>query len=849
MMPPPLPRTLILDYYDSYTNNLLTLFTRLYSDAEVLKKVVVVKADHYTWEDFKRLVLPNIDCVILSPGPGRPDNPSDISFALDLLQLHPLPILGVCLGHQAIGVAFGAKIINTPRITHGHVIPVRPTQPLSGVFASKIWKSQSAEKTFEVVVYNSLTVDPSTIPDELVVTAVSAPTPAEKQTIQGLRHRDHPIWGVQYHPESISSTHGCALLHSFLDEVHLHHKTPSCYPPLKDFITASCAYRILSSGSGRNTPRHSLSRTNSQLPLSNSHLPTPPITPSSSLSSTVANSNTPLKLMEKRLGTLGRSRKTQEVFESLVRSRKGKEKAIGEVWLDGETASINSKLAVWHSLILLQPTRPTTTSLASPAFLVTYTLSTRTVTLHRPSSPVRTLVLADEDETFWNWFSTGQASLQALVSPGSATDSTWKGGWAGWFAYEMKQESLEGYRRRPRLERTAEGRVDAAWAWCDHLLERAEDGEWVMKAVTVEHDEIPAPLGGDDDMLNWLSRQGVSFGLRKSKFEEYCSRVDQILSAPSFSDLGLPATSFPTFHPDGGGGESYRRKIDECREAIRQGESYELTLTTSFSTSIADSALDPYSLYLRLRTFNPAYYSTYLSFPCISTHVLSSSPERFLRIDSEKRVEMKPIKGTRARVKVGDCVCGKERGCRGLYKGSVECLAEGREEDRRRGEMLQNDQKERAENLMIVDLIRSDLLSSCIPSTVTVPKLIALESYGVHNLVTTVQGKLADNVGSVEAVKRCFPPGSMTGAPKLRSVRLLDAFEGHATRGIYSGALGYFSLCGSADLSVVIRTIIIEGKTMKIGAGGAITWLSDRDGEWDEVLTKVKSVVGDIEGC
>ena len=112
-----------------------------------------------------------------------------------------------------------------------------------------------------------------------------------------------------------------------------------------------------------------------------------------------------------------------------------------------------------------------------------------------------------------------------------------------------------------------------------------------------------------------------------------------------------------------------------------------------------------------------------------------------------------------------------------------------------------------------MDLIRSDLLGCCVPSTVQVPKLIAVETYGVHNLVTTVQGNLASNVGQIEAVKRCFPPGSMTGAPKLRSVQLLDDFEHHQRRGIYSGALGYISVDGATDLSVVIRTIVIEGSS------------------------------------
>ena len=133
------------------------------------------------------------------------------------------------------------------------------------------------------------------------------------------------------------------------------------------------------------------------------------------------------------------------------------------------------------------------------------------------------------------------------------------------------------------------------------------------------------------------------------------------------------------------------------------------------------------------------------------------------------------------------------------------------------------------------------------PSTVTVPKLIALESYGVHNLVTTVRGLLAENVGSVEAVRRCFPPGSMTGAPKLRSVQLLEGYEEGRRRGIYSGALGYISVDGQTDLSVVIRTIILEGDQASIGAGGAITWLSKRANEWEEVKTKVRCVVGNLE--
>lgn len=141
----------------------------------------------------------------MSPGPGRPDRPADIGFALELLRAHPVPILGVCLGHQAIGVAFGGKIVNTPKITHGHVMRVVPVSPASGLFSSQLFPQAARDDGFEAVVYNSLVVDPESVPAELEVTAWSDPQNGSEPTIQGLAHRTYPIYGVQYHPEVRSS--------------------------------------------------------------------------------------------------------------------------------------------------------------------------------------------------------------------------------------------------------------------------------------------------------------------------------------------------------------------------------------------------------------------------------------------------------------------------------------------------------------------------------------------------------------------------------------------------------------------------------------------------------------------
>ncbi|ODN86825.1 para-aminobenzoate synthetase [Cryptococcus wingfieldii CBS 7118] len=847
MAVPPLPRVVILDYYDSYTNNIVTLLAKTYTDEQVLNNVVIIKADKYTWEEFQKEVLPNVDCVILSPGPGRPENPADIGFALDLLRLHPVPILGICLGHQAIGYAFGGKIINTPKITHGHVIPIAPVQPPLGLFASPLWAPAEQQKdTFDVVVYNSLAVDPSSLPDELEVTAWSVPTPDRPSTIQGLRHKTLPIWGVQYHPESISSTKGSPLLLSFLSAVHAHHESPASYPPIIPPILASCSYRIHPSAS--NPPSHP------------SHNPLPR-----------------LSLVSHPFGSTGQEQTTDDIFNLFIRSNKINESGIGEIWLDGQT-----------------PLRPTTSSLATPSFLLTYSLETRAVRLHRKGLAVETYVLED-GATFWQAFADLQTALSSSLFASASYSSpsveeeedekdVWKGGWSGFFAYEMKEESLPGYLRRPptslsAITAQAEGEVeevDACWAWVDGFLQRTPGGEWVARGILREESEDGGERegrgeGGGRGLEGWLRKQGVEFGLSAAQWKTHLERISTALSSPPSPSPSPPSpaqapvqppapestkpSAFPPFHPTSPG-SAYKSSIEHCREAIRQGESYELTLTTSFE---GDDEL--FEMYLHLRKFNPAYYSAYMHFatltspslspslspspspspsssspayqakPAKGLTILSSSPERFLSISSKREVEMMPIKGTRAR-----------------------CVRVGREEDERRGRELQEDIKERAENLMIVDLIRSDLLPPCLPSSISVPKLIALESYGVHNLVTTVRGKLyppstaSPGGGEMEAIARCFPPGSMTGAPKLRSVQLLDGFEKGKKRGVYSGALGYVGVDGVVDLSVVIRTIVRQGDRLSIGAGGAITWLSNPQGEWDEVLTKVKSVVGELEG-
>ena len=246
----------------------------------------------------------------------------------------------------------------------------------------------------------------------------------------------------------------------------------------------------------------------------------------------------------------------------------------------------------------------------------------------------------------------------------------------------------------------------------------------------------------------------------------------------------------------------YLASIKEAQESLRAGESYEVCLTDTYTTHATGD------IYAALREHNPAPYAAHLLFDGVE--VASASPERFLTVRG-RNVEAKPIKGTIAA-----------------------------DED----PALLNDAKTRAENLMIVDLLRNDLSRVCEPGTVRVPGLMQVESFAtVHQLVSTITGRLREGHTAVDAVRATFPPGSMTGAPKLRTCEIIDRLE-TSPRGVYSGALGYFGFDGQADLSVVIRTAVRADDTVTVGAGGAIVLASDAEAELAERNLKAQSVLG-----
>jgi len=273
---------------------------------------------------------------------------------------------------------------------------------------------------------------------------------------------------------------------------------------------------------------------------------------------------------------------------------------------------------------------------------------------------------------------------------------------------------------------------------------------------------------------------------------------------PSFQVLSSVGPDMPR--------ATYARGFERIQHYLREGDCYQVNFTQRFS---ARHVGDPWDAYCRLRARNPAPFSAYMQLP--HGAVLSSSPERFLRL-THGMVETKPIKGTRRRV----------------HDEALDAriLAE-----------LAASQKDRAENVMIVDLLRNDLGKSCEIGSVRVPALFATESYArVHHLVSTVTGRLRAGLGALDLLRGAFPGGSITGAPKRRAMQIIDEIEPHR-RSVYCGSIGYLSAHGDMDLNIAIRTLVCSGGRMYCWAGGGIVLDSVLEAEYQESLDKASAML------
>lgn len=408
---------------------------------------------------------------------------------------------------------------------------------------------------------------------------------------------------------------------------------------------------------------------------------------------------------------------------------------------------------------------------------VRYSVHDRCVTVSAGDGPDRV-----HEETLFAFLSRELARLHT-ESPELPFDLN--GGFVGYLGYELKADCGAPGARPAELP-------DAFLLLADRIV--AIDHELGRTHLLALSDGKPAH---DDAAADWIEHTAAVLTELRG------------LGEPPMSGHEQAALKFELQR----GREHYLANIETCKALLEAGESYEICLT---NTIALPAPADSFELYRILRRVNPAPYSAYLRMR--EGAVLSSSPERFLRVRRDRSVEAKPIKGTARR----------------------EADPAADERARRR---LARSPKDRAEHLMIVDLLRNDLGLVSEIGSVHVPKLMDVESYAtVHQLVSTIRGRLREDVDLADCIRATFPGGSMTGAPKLRTMEIIDALEG-APRGVYAGALGYLALNGTADLSIVIRTLVCTPAGATIGSGGAIVMLSDAEEEYAEMLLKAQPLL------
>ena len=343
----------------------------------------------------------------------------------------------------------------------------------------------------------------------------------------------------------------------------------------------------------------------------------------------------------------------------------------------------------------------------------------------------------------------------------------------------------------------------------------------------LEGRQPPSPRAGDDLHLAfhdvvvafdhreercWLLASGhpaVGAAARRARAAARLDAFEALLRHPA------PPAAPPTtidWHPEAVR-DAHRAAVERVRELILAGDIYQANVAQRFLATMPDGAA-PWDLYRHLRAANPAPFAAYLDQG--ARKILSSSPELFLRSDGH-RVETRPIKGTARR--------------------EAEPVA-----DRAAAAALAASTKNRAENVMIVDLLRNDLSRVCEPDSVAVPTLCAVESYaGLHHLVSAVTGTLRRGVDALDLLAASFPGGSITGAPKLRAMEIIAAVEGRS-RGVYCGAIGWIGFDGAMALNIAIRTVVVEDRALELAVGGGITLLSDPDEEYEETLVKADRV-------
>ncbi|KAL6603247.1 hypothetical protein ACP70R_043608 [Stipagrostis hirtigluma subsp. patula] len=812
-------RTLLIDNYDSYTYN-------VFQELSVVNGVppVVVRNDEWTWRDvFNRVYKERaFDNIVISPGPGSPACPGDIGVCLRILcECGDVPILGVCLGHQALGFVHGAKIVHAPEAIHGRLSEVEH----DGCYLFNCVPS-GRNSGFKVVRYHSLVIEAGSLPDDLISIAWTASpkmlsflesdrsnvstsaflgsldnffiaNPPEcsnsggqlssksnasesdsSRVIMGIRHSSRPHYGVQFHPESVATHYGRQIFQNFkkmTNDFGLH--------------SSWLQERKVNSAELRNSALKNLLHTE-RLELWD------PI--GAHILANRGSANKYLRLRWKKIDnficpTVG----SDDIFALLFGHQNGED----TFWLDSSSVDQNRARFSFMG------------GKGGPLWKqMTFHLSGETANCGG------TLVVRDVygshgkkfiKEGFLEFLNKEIQSIQYNEQDYEGLPFDFHGGFVGYLGYGLKVECDAS------SNKAKSSTPDACFFFADNV-------------VVVDHSNGDVYILSLHDELSSSNGDGIC---RNSTHASWLVETEKRLLRLGAMASGLPINGKALVRSSNANKQSfvvdkskdqYIRDVESCLDYIRDGESYELCLTTQMKRKVDN--INALRVYLKLRKQNPAPYAAWLNFSAEDLSICCSSPERFLRLDRSGILEAKPIKGTIAR---------------GRTPEEDECLRL----------QLKYSEKDQAENLMIVDLLRNDLGKVCEPGSVHVPRLMDVESYKtVHTMVSTIRGTKKSNLSPVDCVKAAFPGGSMTGAPKVRSMEILDSLE-KSPRGVYSGSIGFFSYNHTFDLNIVIRTIILHNGEASVGAGGAIVALSDAEAEYKEMLLKAKAPTRVVEDC